>query len=130
MPAQSCRTSHRFVGRHKDIIIRGGMNIAPTELDLLLMEHPQLVEGAVASYPDDELGEKVCACIVPRDGAEVGLDDITKYLIAKNMAWYKLPERLVVIDAVPRNAMQKIERHTLRDMIADFDKQNNTETAG
>ncbi len=121
------QNQYRFVGRHKDIIIRGGMNIAPTELDLLLMEHPQLVEGAVASYPDDELGERVCACIVPHDGVDIGLDDIIEYLTTKNMARYKLPERMIVIEAVPRNAMQKIERHTLRDIIAGFDRLDNAE---
>ena len=116
--AENSADRYRFVGRHRDIIIRGGMNIAPAELDTLLMEHPKLIEGAVASYPDAVLGERVCACVTLRAGETITLSDITGYFLDRGLARFKLPERIVVMDALPRNALNKIRREVLRDLIS------------
>jgi len=104
----------RFVGRSKDLIVRGGMKIAPAELDAALSAHPKLREAAVASYPDDRLGEKVCAFVVPKQGEAVTLDDLCAFLEDKGLARFKWPERLVVMEALPRNALAKLVRSQLK----------------
>lgn len=108
---------YRFVGRSKDIIIRGGNNISPDELDTLLAAHPALTEAATVGYPDDDLGERVSAFVVPKSGEQVNLDDITGYLREQGLATFKLPERLEIIDALPRNALGKVIRDELRDRL-------------
>ncbi|MEV0973186.1 class I adenylate-forming enzyme family protein [Microtetraspora glauca] len=102
----------RYVDRAKDIIIRGGMNIAPAELEALLAGHPSIAEVAVAGYPDDVLGEKVCAVVVPK--GEIDLAAVVAYLRDKGIASYKLPERLEIVDALPRNPVGKILKRELK----------------
>jgi acyl-CoA synthetase (AMP-forming)/AMP-acid ligase II len=94
---------YRFVGRCKDIIVRGGVKISPDEIDNLLAGHPKLVEAAVVGYADEVMEERVCAAVVPKPGESVDLDDITGFLRSRNVAVFKLPERLLVLDQLPRN---------------------------
>lgn len=108
---------YHFVGRSKDIIIRGGNNISPDELDTLLAAHPALAEAATVGYPDEDLGERVCAFVVPKPGEQVSLDDITGFLREQGLATFKLPERMETIDALPRNALGKVIRDELRDRL-------------
>ncbi|WP_116366944.1 class I adenylate-forming enzyme family protein [Parahaliea mediterranea] len=109
---------YRIVGRCKDIINRGGMKISPAELDTVLEGHPQLLEAAVCAYPDDMLGEKVCACIVPSDDApEPSLEDLCRWMLDKGIAKFKLPERLEVFDALPRNPVGKVVRSQLQALV-------------
>jgi acyl-CoA synthetase (AMP-forming)/AMP-acid ligase II len=109
---------YRFVGRAKDIIVRGGMNISAEELDTLLSEHPKIREVAVVGYPDEKLGEKVCAAVVPVDGAAVTLEEIAAFLRdEKQVAIFKLPQRLVTVDKLPRTAAGKIVRVRLRELV-------------
>ena len=105
---------YRFVGRCKDIIMRGGYNISPDELDTLLAAHPKLAEAATVGYPDDTLGEKVCVFVVPKSDQQVTLEDITGFLSEQGIAKFKQPERLEFIDALPRNALGKVVRGELR----------------
>lgn len=102
----------RYVDRAKDIIIRGGMNIAPAELEALLAGHPSIAEVAVAGYPDDVLGEKVCAVVVAK--GEISLESVVAFLRDKGIASYKLPERLELVDALPRNPVGKILKRELK----------------
>jgi non-ribosomal peptide synthetase component E (peptide arylation enzyme) len=102
----------RYVDRAKDIIIRGGMNIAPAELEVLLAGHPSVAEAAVAGYPDDVLGEKVCAVVVPK--GEIDLQSVIAFLRDQGIASYKLPERLKIVEALPRNPVGKILKRELR----------------
>lgn len=102
----------RYVDRAKDIIIRGGMNIAPAELEALLAGHPSVAEAAVAGYPDDVLGEKVCAVVVPK--GEISLASVVAFLRDKGIASYKLPERLEIVEALPRNPVGKILKRELK----------------
>ncbi|MCW2883037.1 MAG: AMP-dependent synthetase and ligase [Sphaerisporangium sp.] len=102
----------RFVDRAKDLVIRGGMNIAAAELEALLAGHPAVVEVAIVGYPDVVLGEKVCAFVVPRD--EVDLGSLVDFLREKGIASYKFPERLEILEALPRNAVGKILKRDLR----------------
>jgi acyl-CoA synthetase (AMP-forming)/AMP-acid ligase II len=108
---------YKFVGRAKDIIIRGGMNISAEEIEGLLMGLPNLAEVAVVGYPDERLGEITCAVVVPKPGQEVTLDEVIAALKAKDVAVYKLPEKLVSISALPRNPVGKVLKRSIREMI-------------
>jgi cyclohexanecarboxylate-CoA ligase len=109
----------RVTGRLKDIVIRGGLNISARELEDLLGAHPAVGSVAVVGYPDDRLGEKVCAYIVPAAGqAAPTLGEITDYLRERKVATPKLPERLEVVDGFPMTATGKIQKHVLRDDVA------------
>jgi non-ribosomal peptide synthetase component E (peptide arylation enzyme) len=109
---------YRIVGRCKDIINRGGMKISPAEIDILLEGCPAITEGAVCSYPDEDMGEKVCACVVARpDTSPPSLEQITAFLLEKGLAKFKLPERLIVIEALPRNPVGKVQRHLLEQRV-------------
>ena len=109
---------YRIVGRCKDIVNRGGMKISPAEIDILLEGFPGLAEGAVCGYPDPDLGERVCACVVPApDGERPTLEEINRYLLDKGLAKFKLPERILYLEALPRNALGKVQRHELEEKV-------------
>lgn len=104
----------RFVDRIKEIIIRGGMNIAPAEIEGLLADHPGVADVAVVGYPDSVLGEKCCAFVVPAPGQAVTLADLIEHLRAREVASFKLPERLEIVETLPRNPVGKLLRRELR----------------
>jgi acyl-CoA synthetase len=108
----------RYVDRAKDLIIRGGMNIGPAELETMIASHPAVAEVAVVGYPDDVLGERVCAVIATRPGESIDLAAVVAHLTAQQIASYKLPERLEVREALPRNPVGKILKRQLRDELA------------
>jgi len=109
---------YRIVGRCKDIINRGGMKISPAELDVALEQHPQVLEAAVCAYPDERLGEKICACLVPRPGATPpNLATLQGYLLEQGFARFKLPERIEVFERLPRNPLGKVQRFSLQDTV-------------
>ncbi|HJQ47075.1 MAG TPA: AMP-binding protein [Amycolatopsis sp.] len=108
----------RVTGRLKDIIIRGGLNISARELEDLLSEHPGVAGVAVVAMPDERLGERVCAYVVPAEGTALALEDLTGYLRERNVATPKLPERLELVDQLPMTATGKVRKHVLRDDIA------------
>lgn len=119
---------YRYVGRAKDVVIRGGMNISSEEVENLLMSCPGIREAAVVGVPDNTLGEKVCACVVVKDDAQYALNDIQTFLRhEKQVAVYKLPEYLLHFDELPRNPVGKLLKRELRlaararlgDSIAD-----------
>lgn len=110
---------YRIVGRCKDIINRGGMKISPSEIDTLLEGFEGLAEAAVCAYPDDKLGEKICACVVPQPGREAPtLQALCDYLLERGIARFKLPERIEIMAALPRNPMNKVMRQALQDAVA------------
>ncbi|MFV3074389.1 class I adenylate-forming enzyme family protein [Niveispirillum fermenti] len=108
---------YRFVGRCKEIIVRGGVNISPAELDELLTGLPQAREAATVGIPDPDLGERVAVALVPRDGAEPTLADVLDWLKRADVAVFKRPERLVLLPVLPRNAMNKVQRDQLRAQV-------------
>jgi cyclohexanecarboxylate-CoA ligase len=113
----------RIAGRCKDIINRGGMKISPTEIDVLLEGLPNALESAVCSYPDDRLGEKICACVVAASNTEApDLTSIIDYLSEKGLAKFKLPERLEILDTLPRNPIGKVQRFVLQDIVSKRSK--------
>ncbi|MFJ8812987.1 AMP-binding protein [Amycolatopsis thermoflava] len=107
----------RVTGRLKDIVIRGGLNISARELEDLLAEHPMVDQVAVVGMPDERLGERVCAYVVPAAGQEPALEDLTGYLRERDVATPKLPERLELLDRLPLTATGKVRKHVLREDI-------------
>jgi cyclohexanecarboxylate-CoA ligase len=105
----------RITGRSKDIIIRGGENIPVVEIEELIYRHPDVQEAAVVAMPDPRLGERVCAFIVPRAGKSLTLGDIVAHLNGHNMAKQYLPERLEVVEALPKTPSGKIQKFKLRE---------------
>ena len=113
------RELYRFVGRLKDIIVRGGFNISSEELEALLLAHPKVREAAIVGYPDDNLGERVCAVVVPQTGATLALPELVAFLrTEKKVASYKLPEKLLLLDVLPRNPVGKVLKRDLRTTVA------------
>lgn len=100
--------------RKKDIIIRGGENISSKEVENVLLTHPAIADAAVVAEPDDRMGEVVRACVVLAAGASLTLDDIRSHFAAAGIARQKTPERLLTLDALPRNASGKVLKHLLR----------------
>ncbi|WP_165814412.1 class I adenylate-forming enzyme family protein [Pararhodobacter oceanensis] len=107
---------YRFIGRNKEIIVRGGLKISPAELDELAADFPGATEIAFFGCDDDRLGEIVGVAVVPVAGREVTLAEIIAWLKNKQVAIYKLPQHLLTLTALPRNAMFKIQRDRLREL--------------
>jgi acyl-CoA synthetase (AMP-forming)/AMP-acid ligase II len=106
-----------IVGRVKEMILRGGHNIFPAEIESLLVEHPAIDSAAVVGVPDDRLGERACAVITLAAGySEPGLAELQRYLDERNLAKYKFPELLVLVDELPRNAGAKLDRRRIEDI--------------
>lgn len=108
---------YRYVDRAKDIIIRGGTNIAPAEVESLLLGHPKIADVAVVGYPDAVLGEKACAIVVAKPEQQITLDELVEFLREKKIASYKLPEQLKVVAALPRNPVGKVLKRDLREQL-------------
>jgi acyl-CoA synthetase len=100
----------RYVDRSKDMVVRGGMKISAAELEGFIAGHPKVADVAVVAYPDEVLGERACAVVVPRPEAAVTLEDIVAYLREEGIATFKLPERLEIRGELPRNPLGKILR--------------------
>jgi acyl-coenzyme A synthetase/AMP-(fatty) acid ligase len=101
------------VGRKKEIIIRGGINIAPREIEELLVAFPEVERAAVVGLADDRLGERMCACVVLRAGQALEFTTMIERLKRAGLATYKLPERLEVLDVLPATASGKIQKHEI-----------------
>jgi acyl-CoA synthetase (AMP-forming)/AMP-acid ligase II len=97
-------------GRKKEIIIRGGINIAPREIEELILAWPEIERVAVVGVPDERLGERSCACVVLRRGATLTFEQMVDRLRATGLATYKLPEELQVVDALPTTASGKVQK--------------------
>ena len=107
-----------IVGRNKDLIISGGYNIYPKEIELILDEQPGVLESAVIGVPHPDFGESVIGLLVAEPGADLSIDNIMAAL-GKQLARFKQPKKLVVMDAFPRNTMGKLQKNILRDQFAD-----------
>jgi cyclohexanecarboxylate-CoA ligase len=106
-------------GRKKDIILRGGENISVAEVEDLLFEHPLVAEVAIVAMPDPVMVERACAFVVPADGAAPTLDDLAGYLIERQVARQKIPERLVLVAMLPKTQSGKVQKFRLRQVIRD-----------
>ena len=104
----------RFVGRHKDIVIRGGMNISANEIENHLLDHPLVADVAVIGWPDPDMGERLCACIVSREPG-LSLAELNRFLTEeKQVAVFKQIERLQLMTDLPRNPVGKVLKRELR----------------
>lgn len=101
-------------GRKKDLIIRGGENISPKEIEDVLHRHPGIVEAAVVSIPHPRLGEGVCAYIVSKAGHELDVQSVGAHVIANGLARQKCPERIHIVPALPKTASGKVRKDVLR----------------
>ncbi|MCR6737008.1 MAG: cyclohexanecarboxylate-CoA ligase [Afipia sp.] len=107
----------RITGRSKDVIIRGGENIPVVEIETLLYKHPAVNQVAIVAYPDERLGERGCAVVVPKQGASIDLTALTDFLKAQKVALQYIPERLLVLEAMPATPSGKIQKFKLRDIV-------------
>jgi malonyl-CoA/methylmalonyl-CoA synthetase len=103
-----------IVGRAKDLIISGGYNVYPKEIELALDALPGVMESAVIGIPHPDFGEAVAAVVVPRKDAELDPAGLIAEL-KKNLANYKVPKQLHLVEDLPRNAMGKVQKALLRE---------------
>jgi len=106
-----------ITGRKKDIIQRGGEGIIPSEIEALLLHHPSIDAAAVVAMPDPRLGEKACAYVVLKPGASLDFEGMVGFLRSKGASVLQLPEGLVVVEALPRTEIGKIDKKALREDI-------------
>ena len=109
----------RIAGRSKDVIIRGGENIPVVEIEELLYRHPQISDVAIVAYPDPRLGERACAVVVPKPGAHVGMPDLVDFLKTHKVALQYIPERLLILDSMPKTPAGKVQKFRLREIVRD-----------
>jgi len=110
----------KIMGRKKDIIIRGGQNIYPKEIEDYLLAHRKVTNAAVVPMPDPLMGERACAFVTVRKGEQFTFDEMMEYLKNKKIAMFKFPERLEVIDSLPLvGESGKIDKKAMTKMIAD-----------
>lgn len=112
----------RIVGRKKEIIIRGGLNIAPREIEDLIILHPAVADVAVVGLPHPRLGEMSCACVVLRPGAALELSELADFLVAEGMATFKLPQRLVLMEGLPKTATGKVQKFEIVERLSAEDR--------
>ena len=104
-------------GREKDLIIRGGINISPLEIDSILLQRPEIIEVATVGIPDQTYGEEVVSFVVARPGATIDVDDLLRYCDAVLPA-FKAPKRIVLSDRLPKTARGKLDRKALAEQWA------------
>ena len=105
----------RITGRAKDIIIRGGENIPVVEIEAMLHGHPAVQMVAVVARPDPRLRERACAFVLPRPGRSLAFEQMRRFLEAQRVAPAYLPERLVLLDAMPLTPAGKVQKFVLRE---------------
>lgn len=109
----------RITGRSKDVIIRGGENIPVVEIESLLYRHPAVALAAIVAIPDERLGERACAVVVPKPGQTIDLAGMVEFLKAQKVALQYIPEKLVVRDDLPSTPSGKIQKFRLREMMRE-----------
>jgi len=107
-----------IVGRKDELIIRGGQNIQPAEIENHLVAHPKVKQAAVVGMPDPVMGQKVCAYVIPETADGLKLEEIVSFLRSRQLAPYKLPERLELVDKFPMVSDTKINKRILAAEIA------------
>ncbi len=109
-----------LLGRKRDVIIRGGQNIYPSEIENMLIQHPKVKDVAIVRMPDPIMGQKQCAYVVPIPGQTFDFEEMVSFLQSKKIAPYKLPERLELLTELPLVlAANKVDRDRLEADIAN-----------
>jgi acyl-CoA synthetase (AMP-forming)/AMP-acid ligase II len=107
-----------LAGRSKEMYVRGGYNVFPVEVEEVLLAHPDVAAVAVVARPDLVMGEKAVAVVVPADPARPpSLDELRRFG-GERLSTYKLPDELVLIDALPLTAMDKLDRRALEAAVS------------
>ena len=108
----------QIVGRDKDLIISGGFNVYPKEIELILDEQPGVLESAVVAAPHTDFGEGVVAILVTQPGNSIDLDTV-KAAATEKLAKFKQPKEYVIAESLPRNSMGKVQKNVLREQVKD-----------
>ncbi len=111
-------------GRKKDLINRGGEKISAEEIENLILSHPAVKNVACIAVPDPDLGERMCACIIPRAGHTIGFEELKTFLAAKEIARFKLPERMELMADFPLSTFGKVSK---KDLVATVGAQVSSE---
>ena len=107
-------------GRVKDLINRGGEKISAEEVENLILAHPAVLNVACVPYPDPVLGERMCACLVLRDGRSLSLEELVTFLLGFEIAKFKLPERVAFFDILPLSGFGKVSKSELAARLASM----------
>ena len=110
--------SYVVEGRKKDLINRGGEKISAEEVENLILSHPSVKNVACIPVPDAALGERMCACVILRDDASLSFEELKHFLIAKEIAKFKIPERLEIMPDFPLSTFGKVSKKKLVEMVA------------
>jgi cyclohexanecarboxylate-CoA ligase len=105
----------RITGRVKDVVNRGGEKVPVAEIEQLLHEHPAVAEAAIVAMPDERLGERACAFVALNEGGELDFAAMQAHLDRAQVARQFWPERLEIVDALPRNPIGKVQKFVLRE---------------
>ena len=105
------------IDRIKDLVIRGGYNIAPKEVEEVIFNHPAVLEVAVVGLPDQEWGESLCAAVVARDGVSVDAEELERWCRAQGLASIKIPSRFEVYPELPKNLVGKFDKKAIISMV-------------
>ncbi|HWF37711.1 MAG TPA: AMP-binding protein [Candidatus Acidoferrales bacterium] len=106
-------------GRKKDLINRGGEKISAEEIENLILSHPAVKNVACIPVPDPDMGERMCACILLRDEQNLTFDEMKKFLMGKEIAKFKLPERMEILQDFPLSTFGKVSKKKLVEMISE-----------
>lgn len=106
-------------GRMKDLVNRGGEKISVEEVEDMLLAHPNVRYAACVPMPDDVLGEKMCAFVIP-SGGSLTLEELREFLAARGLARFKWPERLELVDELPLSNIGKVQKNVLAARAADL----------
>jgi non-ribosomal peptide synthetase component E (peptide arylation enzyme) len=109
----------KITGRIKDLIIRGGVNIAPADVEDVLFKHPRVASVAVVGAPDPRLGERICAFVVLAQGDRLELLEVQEWMSAAGMSRQKWPERVEIVERLPMTTSGKVQKFLLRQMVAE-----------
>ncbi len=112
-------------GRKKDLINRGGEKISAEEIENLILAHPAVQNIACVAMPDPHLGEKMCACVIPKKGCDLTLGELVEFLKEREIAKFKLPERLEILPDFPVSTFGKVSKKALVEMVtAKLEREN------
>lgn len=112
-----------IVGRIKDMIIRGGENIYPREIEDFLLTYDLISDVNVCGVPDPRLGEEICAFVILRSGVDLPEDQIKQQLISYckgKIAHFKIPKHVIFVTDFPRTVTMKVQKHKLKEIACDF----------
>jgi non-ribosomal peptide synthetase component E (peptide arylation enzyme) len=108
----------KITGRIKDLIIRGGVNISPVDIESVLFAHPKVSNAAIVGMPDVRLGERICAFIIPVAEASLDLAEVQDWMSKSGLAKQKWPEQIEMVDFFPMTPSGKVQKFKLRELLA------------